>query len=405
MTDPLDIRTSIGCALLADAASLEGPGYASINGSEAAPFEDVDALGRAYPGVVWVTGATEASFIRHQGHRKPWLRSAKFLATPLTDILAEIGGSQLPPEQASSVLSEILSRVLFLSRLLCPFDFPGSAQLGLHDLIRNFHFPLEARVMSSSLISNSLRQYLLNPLTRVYTPSGEDILVSLTLSRVAHMEAVMTEQVPSGAWHEINLTPEADPYRWVRDSQVPVVALISLSNPRTELSVLMTKAFARGTTLWMPHPELRLLGDYADVTVHSAFFADEYIPVAGTLVQKIPKMEPLDHVSISCGVLAESYLFAATGMAAENSQGAGHWDLSRPAWLLSAARSRVLVEAAKLTTAGFRVTSYGAGEVTVGVKKQEMARLRSFVAASESLIIPAKFAARLSGVSDGPGNN
>lgn len=387
------LRQQIGCAVMSSPGTLEGAGFAAIDGKAAEAFASVDELPERHPGVVWVTSVLPAAFLRGHGQRKPWLRSARFLATSVPDVLAELGVAMMSASRTAQLLSEVLSRVLALGEQLCTFEFPGLPQHGFAELLRQGLAPEASPPSGLAGVEEALQQYLSAPPFRARAATGEDLRVSLALPRVAHYEAVTGELVPSGAWHEINLVAEASPYAWVRDSSVPVLALVTIANPRPGLAGLLSGAIARGARTWVPHPELRMLGNYADVTVCKAYFADEYLALAATLARPCPKMGPVDHAAISSGLLAEAFRCAISSTAPECAGG-----LSRPAWVLSAARGRVLAEAAALACAGFRVLSYDSGQVTIAAKRQELTHLCHFVAESAVLVLPSGLATSRTGV-------
>ena len=141
----------------------------------------------------------------------------------------------------------------------------------------------------------------------------------------------------------------------------------------------------------MPHPELKLLGNYADVRIHKAFLAEEYVPLNSVLSYPAPKIEPVDYVSISSGLFYQSYIASLSTQNLSNIPGRPAISC-RSAWLVSSSRAKVFQEVVNLSLAGFKVISFGIDSVSVAVKKSEIKQFKEHILQSNNLMLPAKFA-------------
>lgn len=386
LTANLPLVDRIGCAVLAGKGTLDCSGFASINGATSFRFRHVDELLMLHPGVVWVTSVMSPSFSSGGGARKPWLRSSQYFTTSLTSLIEEVGCDPLSHSDNARTISEIYSRCISRAKTGCGVDFLGQADsefsslfndaLGIDSVLNVESLSVEVPLRQASMISqNTINSALVN-----------DIVVRLPLQRIYHMQNVLSTKIPSGAWHEINLAPKNDPFSWVCESSVPVLSLVSAVKTKSLSSGLMGSHIIRGRKAWVAQPELLELGKYSDIKVERVFCAEEYVSAASALARPLPIVSPIEHASISSGLFAES-LLASVCRSSQGMVPASPMSV----WMLAAAKANVLREASKLLTDGFKVISYGAFHVTVGVKKTELSRLRKFVADSENLILSARF--------------
>ena len=409
MPDKEQLRKRIGCALLNRPGSLDKAGFAAIDGQPSFKFNNVDELETKHPGVVWVTSAIPQAFIRGQGTRKYWLRDANFFTTSIQGIIEELGCFADDLEKTAQQVSEVLSRCLARAKDSCHINFPGEPTGRFSDLFADSIAYNASRDTDAPEVSAALQQILLSPYANLANPTGQHILVRLPLHRVAHMDQVLQEQVPNGAWHEVNLVGQSNPYAWVCSSKEPVMALVSLSKPKAGLGNFISKNLTKGSRTWMPHPELKIVGEFAEVKIEKVYCADEYVDAATTIAKPLPRTTPIDHASFSSGLFAEAFLSASCSAAplsslrnspqitASASSSYATVCTPRSAWLLSAARVRVLKEASQLASAGFDIVALGIGHITIAVKRNEFPQLRTAVRKSENLLLPAKLSKKWRG--------
>lgn len=384
----------LGFALLSSGANLKGGGLAAINGCTPFPFMNLDELNAIHPDVTWITSMPASEFIKRQGGRKNWLRSANYFNTSIADLTVEMGLDSTDLPRLVTCVSSVLSHVLMTSQDVYPHVFPGEPGSVYSELFKpQWSEPFGQGEKNPDVVAG-LGRYLTSTPPQMSVPSAQDLSIILTPYRVAHMEVVTDIKVPSGTWEEVSLVGEKSPYEWIKKSEAPVLALVSLSSPRTELFKLLSKITAKGNSMWMPHAELIEIGQHAELRVHKAYVAQESCHAVTTIPAALPLMEPVDHASISSGLFAESFLAAACHKTQSELGQQDIFLVARAAWLLSAARAKIFKDVVRLTEAGFRVSGYTATNLALVIKKQEIGALRDFIAnAPITLMMPARYAA------------
>jgi hypothetical protein len=241
-------------------------------------------------------------------------------------------------------------------------------------------------------VGAALRASLQPPAIATVSFSADRFSMRIPVQRVAHLQDVMQQHVPEGEWREMNLSGVSDPLDWILKCDKPAIALVSVLKPTKGLSSLLNRNATRGHKIWAAHPELRMMREISEVRVSKVYVADAYVHAEATLSEPTPRLEALDHASISSGLFAEAFLTAACSVP-ECVPYNPHTPLMcspRSAWLLSHARARVMREAITLANAGVTVIGAGAHSITVLVEKRDVSSTRKIIQKSSELTLPAR---------------
>ncbi len=390
MSDPV-ATPLLGCAFLQDAGGLAGKGTACLPGGTPFGFAQVAQLHEKHPEALWVLSASWARFTREAGLRTPWLRSGEFFPTPVVSLAEELGHCASEPEGAARACAEVMNRCLRLAGSQAHLRGAALRLAEANTFTEALRPALRPRPPTASGafgIDEILSQALQPPVPAGGQANGHDLLVRLTLQRVAHMQTVLDHHAPTGEWREVEMRRVADPFEFATNSVPPVLALVSISKPLPVLSGLMNKRAIRGGRVWMARPELAVIGRFGEPRIERLFVSEGGLPVRALLPITAPDIDAVDHASLASGLLAESFLHCACTPLGHNT-GA----LALATWVTSNARVITFTESAKLVANGFKVLGYGVSHVLVGLHRSRLPELRAYLARSPALLLPARYGA------------
>lgn len=391
---------AVGCAILETAGGISGAGLASRNGGPSFRFKSVDEIHALHPDTLWITSAAPTTFSMQQGLRTQWLRDSCFFPTPLLNIMQEMGLPEGQDASSAQVVSEVMARSVRLARTLFNgMEFPGDAG---STLAENLHFYVTGgtqRGVEPRDILDALQSSFSMPLALDGQPKPNDIVLRLPLQRTQHLMTVLSGAVPVGAWREVNLRQIGDPFEWALEPGRAALAMVSVRTMGDAAGLMFKRGHGpRVRASWLAAPELKALHSLMNLDIKKMFVADELIPAAAALRCPPPALQPVDHGSISSGLMCEAFLAAACSSApvrsavARDSQGSTNvTQSSRAAWLNSAARAIALQEAVALSQERFNIIGYGIGHVMVCLPRTEISRLRSVLIRSSRLMHMARF--------------
>jgi hypothetical protein len=124
---------------------------------------------------------------------------------------------------------------------------------------------------------------------------------------------------------------------------------------------------------WVCQPELLYLRRFADVNIYAAFVAKSYIGIEEKVT--LPYLGELSDFSYSLGLLAESVWIGLSTRSVNPQTRSKTLVSPRACWLKASDRFMTLTSAMMLSSAGFEVTSYGYGGVTVFIEEENIASL------------------------------
>lgn len=352
----------------ARASQLDGGGFAAVGG-DVFRFESVDQVIEDHDGICWMTALTRSALgVSEVGAR---LIDNEFFATNLASILDELGVSIAHPAEAASAIAPILvrveaicaawgvtinARVRLPEALAAAFDASKEGDLAEQDPF--------FKAASASFISKGPRRV-------------NDVVVRLPLHRVVQARRVLGSLVPAGAWKEANVKVITNAATWLKTIDAPVIAQVSSSKPSATVSAIVPRKQGNGK-IWLAHPELMALGEFAEIQLDRALTAEAYRPVA--LKRPLSEVLPAGAIgaSISFGLCAEALM---TGICthARAPQAA--------AWLTSVARLHAFREAARLSIERFTVVGYATCHVLVSVPKKKVSDLLAFLDQEQTLLM------------------
>lgn len=371
--------------------NLESSGIYGLSGCQSQRFNHVDDLLMNFPGVTWITSLQPQVFMNN-GNKKTWLRPTNFFPTSVTHLIEEIGVAPSDINYAAQVISEVIDRTVLRGEENSSSIIDPKKCAEFSDYFNESYGVSNIPYHDSINVSDFMRQASLITQVATDTASANDTIIRLPMQRIPHYKSVTNQEVPSGVWHEINLSTKQDPLEWVLSSPLPVLAYITVNKVNDGLNILGSHLL-RGRKSWVALPELMTIKQIADVNVERAFCAEEQISMASVLARPLPKIEPMEYMSISSGLCMESLL--ASLSRASNSPSV---NVTGPSvWMLAHAKARVLSEAVILSRSGFKVIAQGFSHLTVAVKRKDIPRLREVIAVSENLLLPAKFSRKWKG--------
>lgn len=377
-------------------APAMGPGWASVGGQKAQRIKSVDDLSAS---VKWLTNLDRQSFWKSGAVKYKKLRESSFLKTDLGQIMRETGivTRRVTTAGACEQAAEIFARSMSLA----------STHYGIDEL-REQEWIEEVRARLAPPDAPCARMEVDEALRRCfvdYVVSSADRLeggklVTLRRPRLAHAKAVLGTAIPQGAWTFVGPEELPDPHArfdFLWESQRPALVQVALKGfgercpphapPLLQMGEVWGDHGHRKERTWMTLQEVKYFSRYAKMEIRSAFLAEGWSDFQGG--KRLLEMGELSEFSISLGLLAEAHWMSLAGRS-RNPQARQKKNLVSPraAWFRATDRFLCFSSALPLAAAGFAVTTYGGGTVSVSARPQDMAALAQ-VAAQAGLSVPA----------------
>lgn len=385
---------NVGCAWLAQQNSLEGAGWASVDGGE--PFEFSSAMELVDHADLWVTSCPQNAFSQSGSANLPTLRHADFLPTPITAVAQELGLGNVPATTAQC-LSEVLSRVVAMA---CEHS-PGLAETltgasparnKLSDAIQVHASPSGKPIPVPADLMEAFRQ-MAKKATDLRAPPSSNIIVRVPVNRQEMADTVLKSTVPGETWREVGSDEFPNVLTWATGNNKNIVALVNVGEPQPGIRVLapLLRSYAKRGRHWMALPEIVALSRFFKLRSERTFVCEDVLQATGTMRVAPPEFSPAGYASVSVGLFAEAFMHAMTTPTApiseQNAQSLSELSV-RAAWLGSVARSMMLQEAIWLSERNYAVVGYGASHVLVATKKSTLGGLRETLAKSKKLSYP-----------------
>lgn len=375
----------IGCVVFDDASNEDGSATASIGSGNSFRVKKPTDLDRGY---IWVSNTGKAAFGGSNEYEHPWIRRTNFLGTPISSVFEEISATDLSIETRVSIGSEILTRVA--SRLSEFYESCIPEMFGetLSSTIRG------KIIGDSSLLTQDDDPIILNAITFAVSSLGDstgmgvgrnDVLLRIAANRVPHAMNSITVPSPVGSWRVLQgRLPRS---REIAEMMAPSLSLVSIVSGDASFLELLPKNGGLGQMIWVTHPEMQIISSIAKIEVEKVYLADSYLGAAGTFRQAVPEPIPADYSSVSSGLAYESILGAATLPDIMNGIGGNVYG-PRAAWILSQARSYMMMDAMLLVAAGVPVVDFGTSHVTVSIGPKSIDKLNIALNRCKNLINP-----------------
>jgi hypothetical protein len=358
------IVLNYGCVLFDSPQNPEDGGWASAAGAAA---KRINGPGDLAMDTIWLTNIDYGEFYRSGIGTYPHLRMDAFLKTTVSQIQNELGiaNRDTPTQQSVSIVSEIFNRVALIMQR--DFGVEIKEYKSLKDEIaarcrvpapfisEEFHDACKMATQGYSSVPTK-------PLKGARS-------IGLRKNRLAHTIEVCSVPVPTDQFKLYKgafIAPEKGRVDKICSLPEPAIANISIKHIDNDMLDLLAfgsvpsrnrkQAVVRD---WVSQPELMMLKDYAEITVHSAYIGSGWQTLnSRVLIDPLP----MDYLSYSYGIVAENFRIAHSS---ETPRGKGGYMSPQALWLGAVDRFWSFIMAAKLAAGGLTISGYGSGAVNV----------------------------------------
>jgi len=381
---------------------LAREGWASVSGL---PASRINKIADLPSDVVWMVNLDFQSYVSNGLSKLPNFVPYYFLKSDVNQIAAEIGAhvehERLPV--IVQAVAEVFSRTMRLAE----------KHFGIEDIQtrtnngKKLEFCIaEAIGRRQQVIDAALNQALNNahqPRNQVlaHPIPREWWQVTLRRNRYAHAFEVLESPVPSpNNWEFVDgdrlPTGQTQRIDWAIDNERPVLVHARVSDGKgveATLTSFGNKPKGNVPREWLSAPELYWVSRYGRVEIDAAYICNEGFCEMPEL-SKMPPPNELSLASISLGLLTENFL-AVLMEPYKNPMGV-QMCYPHSVWYNSMDRFIMFTHAARLVkmssygspTAGFRIHSYGFGNIQVGSPHEAIDDLTDF-ASSIGLEVPS----------------
>lgn len=364
-----------------------GSGWASIEGC---PAFRIKNTGELSSDVKWLTNLSQDILWKSGAVKQPKLKHSSYLRTDVGQIMKELGLTppKVPIAEVCETISELFNKVM---RLAIEFyDLKSFNQKELYAEIRMALLPDDKNISihMDEALSRAYQDLVIceKPLLK-----EKHLFVTLKRPRYFHAKSILDTSIPmwGGEWEFMgpDVLPSTTEKKidFLMAKERPFVAKISINtfdfpgNINVDLSKLLDLGEAIGEggkpkdRNWVCQPELLYLSKFANLNIDAAFVADGY----QTLDKKIqlPYLGELSDFSYSLGLLSECVWIGLSSRSVNPQTRTKTLVSPRACWLKAADRFMTLTSAMMLSSAGFIVTSYGYGGVTVMIDESKISQL------------------------------
>jgi hypothetical protein len=371
-------------------------GWAAVNGGQARRIAGPHEL--ATDVIWWSNVSYEYFFKKTEIGRVSWLRHDKYLVITPKDVLVEWGYDPkiVGADFVCSFCSSMFHRVMTMAfRLLSDVDpklrmdtaFVGKT---LRDDVRRLVPELDYPKGEAAQVMKTGSAW--QEFTRTQIRGGKGArLVKLIRPRLAYAIEMLKTPVPKAPFEWLSRldlrSKNSDRTKWVMLTDQPCMAEVAITTIDPDIAPL----YAFGSAIdqdkktarnWVAHPELIVLGGFAEIDVKSAWVGSEYYELAPLLPECVKDFldDKFCDLSWSAGIVAET-IWRAAGLPQEKGKGfaAPGEDKAHAswqgAWLKSADKTAMFLLSKRLTDLGYTVVSYGIGWVMVSVQNEAVADL------------------------------
>lgn len=370
-----------------------GAGWASANGEKALRITGAHDLDTD---IRWWTNLDRNTFWKSGCVRMKKLRESSFFKTDLGQLMREVGLT--PKKLGSAVVCEALSEIFARSMRLAVshYDFSELREQELVDELRVLLAPADASVSmeTDEALSRAFLDYMACPFTK---RDGARI-VTLKRPRLTHAREVLESAVPEGAWdfYGPNDLPEEharlDMLQGLKRPALVKVALRGFVEkcptyvpPLLQLGEAVGAKGHKKERNWMTLQEVRYFSRFARVEIQAAFVAERWQELR--MGKALLELGPLSDWSISLGLLAEAHWSSLASRSRHPVTKSKSMVSPRACWLRSADRFFCFAAALPLAAAGFSISGYGLGAVSVSVLPEDLGKLTE-VAPGCGLLMP-----------------
>lgn len=366
---------------------MPGSGWASIEGKTAFRIKSSGDLSNE---VKWLTNLPQEIFWKSGLVKQSKLKPANYLRTEVGQIMKELG--LLPPKvpivNISETLSELFTKVMRLS-----IEFYGLSGFNQKDLPTEIREKLFTHDRSISIPVDEALLRAYQDLVICEKPITKEKVTYVTLKRPRyfHAKSILETSIPAPteewAFYAESDMPQTTEEKldFLMKKEKPFIAKIAIqsfidpSNMNVDLSKLLNLGEAigeRGTKKdrnWVCQPEILYLSKFANLEISAAFVAEGYQNLENKVT--LPYLGELSDFSYTLGLLAECVWIGLSARSINMQTRSKSLVSPRACWLKAADRFMTLTSAMMLSSAGFIVSTYGYGGVTVIVEDYKIPQL------------------------------
>lgn len=371
-----------------------GKGWASANGKEAVRIHSPDDLASD---IRWLTNLDRHTFYRSGAVRMKKLRESSYLKTDLGQIMRETGlaPQKLTSAKACEGLSEVFARLMKIAQ--AHYEIPSIREDEFFAELRPLLLPADAPVSLEvdEALSRAFLETVICPSAKV--EGGRRVL--LKRPRLEHARQILDTAIPDGEWEFVGvdaMPEESARLEWLSGLKRPALMKVAIKGfvercPAWAPALLqLGEASAGGARKkersWMTLQEARYFSRYAKLDIQAVFLAEGWRDVGAR--KELCEMGELSDLSISLGLIAEAHWLALASPSRHPVTKQKTLVSPRACWLRATDRFLCFAAALPLASAGFSVSSYGAGEVVVTARADRMRDLAQ-IAPACGLTAPA----------------
>jgi hypothetical protein len=333
---------------------------------------------------IWVSNVPD----RDISGAHPGLRAADYFGASLADIAYDLGlaysrGYPLTAQEGVSVAT-IMSRALTIASRSYGWDSDrGEASFAGETLSEEITSTVHLRptVAGNGDPMSSRLGHASQDRSVPYWPFEDHeavVPVTLRFNRLAYARQLLAQGVPAGT-------------EWVQVSNaqcvggLPVIAKLAIDWSESDPDLAALAAFGQTgrrkqlLRLWAAGPELDWLSEICHPQVSVALInADGYAGLPANLKLPVPlAVRSQLTMSYAAGLVGYSHLRAVLSIDCSDG-GKGRAASAVGAWLHAYDRSLMFSVARRAHMAGFHVRSYGSGEISLRVRKDQLDALKKF---------------------------
>jgi hypothetical protein len=366
---------------------LPGSGWGSIEGGSAFRIKNTGDLSNE---VKWLSNLSQNVLWKSGAVKQPKLKHSSYLRTDVGQIMKELGLTppKVPIAEVCETLSEIFTKIMKLS-----IEFYGVKSFNQKELFSEIKLSIlgDDRNISIHVDEALSRSYQDLVICEKPINTEKNLFVTLKRPRYYHAKTIMDTSIPfwNGNWEFFG--PDVLPnttekkIEYLMKLERPFVAKISINsfNHSNNFNVDLSKLLDLGEAIgeggktkdrnWVCQPELLYLSKFASLNIDAAFVADGYQNISENIT--LPYLGELSDFSYSLGILAENVWIGLANRSVNPQTRTKTLVSPRACWLKAADRFMTMTSAMMLSSAGFTVTSYGYGGVTIMLEESKIGQL------------------------------
>ena len=366
---------------------MPGAGWASISGKSSFRIKDTNDLDKE---IKWLTNLNQETLWKSGAVKQTKLKHSAYLRTDVGQIMKDLGLTtpKYPIAKICETISEIFTKVMNLA--IEYYDLKEFNQKELYTELRMSLLP-EDRNISIHVDEALTRSYQELIICQKPVLKEKHQFVTLRRPRYFHAKSILETSIPywDSEWDFIGPDDlpvnHKDRIAFLMAQEKPFVAKVNIleyqyqDKINLDIKRLMDLGVALGEggkskeRNWVSQPELLYLSKFTNISVEAAFLAKGYQSLEKMI--ELPYLGELSDFSYSVGLLAECVWIGLATRSVNPQTRTKTLVSPRACWLKAADKFMTLTSAMMLSSAGFEVTSYGYGGVTILLEESRLNNL------------------------------